>query len=116
VTPAEAAVAVVVGDSVSRELDDDYVGLWVVPRRIRRELESASDALVEDLARAVLLGLSRSAVRIGTLDEYSGGFTSWPSAEGVERALREWRELGRDPQIGEIGWLVRGASRGRGTA
>lgn len=106
-TPAEAAVAVAVGDSVSRELDEDYVGLWVIPRRIRRELDGASGDLVRELTRVVLLGLSRSAMRVGTLDEYTGVFTPWPVREGIERALREWSDLGRDPNIGEIAWLAR---------
>lgn len=106
-TPAEAAVAVVVGNSISRELDEDYEGLWVIPRLIRRELESASDELVLELARAVLVGLSESAVRIGTLDENTGVFSPWPVRDGIERALQEWSRLGRDPNIGEIAWLVR---------
>lgn len=107
VTPAEAAVAVAVAESISRELDEDYVGLWVLPWRIRRRLTTATDAQVQELARAVLVGLSESAVRIGSLDAYTGVFTPWPVREGLDRAFAEWNELGRDPDIGEIAWLVR---------
>lgn len=106
-TPAEAAVAVAVGDLVSRELDEDYVGLWVVPWHIRSRLRSAEDELVREVAQAVLVGLSYSAVRVGTLNEDSGMFTPWAAMDGVERAIRGWRELGRDPTIGEVAWLAR---------
>lgn len=106
-TPAEVAVAVAVGDLISRELDEDFVGLWVIPWHIRRRLTLADDAMVQELARAVLLGLEESAARIGSLDEDSGVFTPWPVGEGVTRALSQWSDLGRDPNIGEIAWLAR---------
>lgn len=96
-----------VAESISRELDEDYVGLWVIPWLIRRRLTAATDVQVQELARAVLLGLSESAVRIGSLDADTGVFTPWPLGEGLDRAFAEWRDLGRDPNIGEIAWLDR---------
>lgn len=100
-------MAVAVGDLISRELDEDYVGMWVIPWHIRRRLGSADDELVQEVARAVLVGLSESAVRVGTLAEDSGVFTAWQASDGVERALRGWSALGRDPNIGEVAWLAR---------
>ncbi|QZN84585.1 hypothetical protein [Cellulomonas sp. C5510] len=106
-SPDEAAIAVAVGESISRELDEDYVGLWVIPWDIRRRLSLADDDLVREIARAVLQGLSHSAVRIGDMGDGSGVFSPWPVRSGIERALRDWREFGRDPNIGEIAWLAR---------
>ena len=106
-SPDEAAIAVAVGESISRELDEDYVGFWVIPWDIRRRLKLADDDLVREIAQAVLQGLSHSAVRIGELRGGFGLFLPWPERSGIERALREWRELGRDPNIGEIAWLAR---------
>lgn len=107
ITPAEAAVAVAVAERISRELDEDYVGLWVIPWQIRRRLTAATDAQVQELARVVLVGLSESAVRIGSLDADTGVFAPWPVSEGLDRVFAEWRDLGRDPNIGEIAWLDR---------
>jgi hypothetical protein len=106
-TPDEAAVAVAVAESISRELDEDYVGLWVVAWHIRRRVEDASNETVYAVAEAILSSLVESAVRIGSLAEESGTFTPWSADAGVKRAMREWMTLGRDPNIGEIAWLVR---------
>jgi hypothetical protein len=107
VTPAEAAVAVAVADLISRELDEDYVGLWKVAWHIRRRIGDATDEKVREMAEAILLGLVESAVRVGDLSEESGIFTPWPEHDGVERAVRGWATLGRDPNIGEVAWLAR---------
>lgn len=100
-------MAVAVGDVISRELDEDYVGLWVVAWHIRRRLGPVDDDQVRRVARAVLEGLMESAVRVGTLDEATGTFSAWSTQDGVERAIREWSAMGRDPNIGEVAWLAR---------
>ena len=103
----EVAVAVAVADTVSRELDEDYVGLWKVAWHIRRRIADVSDESVRALASAIVEGLRESAVRIGSLSDESGVFTPWPAQDGIDRAMREWSALGRDPNIGEIAWLAR---------
>jgi len=103
----EIAVAVAVAETLSRELDEDYVGLWKLAWHIRRRLVDASDEDVRALAAGILQGLQESAVSIGSLSEASGAFTSWPTEGGIDRAIQEWTALGRDPNIGEIAWLAR---------
>jgi hypothetical protein len=106
-TSDEVAVAVAIGQTISEELDEDYVGIWTLAWHIRRRIIDVSDEGVRALATAILHGLHESAVRIGSLSEESGTFTPWPDEDGVDRVMREWTALGRDPNIGEIAWLAR---------
>jgi hypothetical protein len=106
-TGDEVAAAVAVAEKVSRELDEDYVGLWKLAWHLRRRIADLSDEAVRGLAASILEGLRESAVRVGSLSEESGIFTPWPADDGIDRAMQAWAALGRDPNIGEIAWLAR---------
>jgi hypothetical protein len=106
-TPDEAAVAVGVAEMISRELDEDYVGLWKVAWHLRQSLGSVSDQQVRELAAVILHGLLSSGLSVGELSEESGEFNAWSGPAGIEHAMSEWASLGRDPNMGEIAWLVR---------
>lgn len=107
VTPDEASAAVVVAELISRELDEDYVGLWKVAWHLRRVRGDASDEQIRKLGEVILRGLAPSGVSIGELSETSGIFSAWSDDVGIERAVTQWAELQRDPNIGEIAWLAR---------
>ncbi|GAA1225915.1 hypothetical protein GCM10009676_04720 [Prauserella halophila] len=100
-------VAASVAILIHRELDDDYVGLWVLPWHIRRALPDASDDQVRTVATAVLEALVAGDTALGTLDEYTGSFEPWVTGETVGYAMSAWRALGRDPNLGEVAWLAR---------
>lgn len=91
-----------------RELEDDYVGLWELVRRVRRHLPDLDDRQVQD---AVLLmvdgGLRRGEARAGRGAVVGGLECVWtnPVNEITDRIRREWSELGRDPMPGEVVWL-----------
>jgi hypothetical protein len=106
-TRGEAVAAIAVAEVISRELDDDYVGLWKVAWHLRRKLGSGSDKQIRELAEVILQGLAPSGVFVGELSEETGEFDAWSEAAGIDRAINEWAELGRDPNIGEIAWLAR---------
>lgn len=106
VTVREIAAAVAAGDALSRELDDDAVGVWKVAWHLRRALPSVPDAQLQELAEGVLRGLGESAVAVGELDDL-GVFHEWERDRGIDQAMARWRELGRDPNIGEVAWLAR---------
>lgn len=106
-TPESAQIAVAVAEVVSRELDEDYVGVWKVAWHLRRRLGSTTDEQVRELADVVIRGLEPSGVSVGELDESSGIFVAWPENVGVSRLMEKWAMLGRDPNIGEIAWLMR---------
>ncbi len=106
-TGEEVAAAVAVAEAVSRELDEDFVGLWKLAWHLRRQIADLPDDKIRSLAAGILEGLRGSAVRVGSLSEESGMFTPWPADKGIDRAMQEWAALGRDPNIGEIAWLAR---------
>ena len=105
----DMTVAASVAMLVQRELDDDYVGLWALPWHIRRALPEASDSQVCEIAAAVLEALVAAGATIGSLDETTGTFDPWETGGAVESVISAWRSLGRDPNIGEVAWIV-GAS------
>jgi hypothetical protein len=106
-TGDERATAVQVAEKLSRELDEDYVGLWKVPWHIRRAWPNASDDQVRSLAGSILTALLSSDVRLGDLNADTGEFWPWPGENSVEAAIEAWARLGRDPNIGEVAWLAR---------
>lgn len=106
-TGEEVAASVAVAEAISRELDEDFVGLWKLGWHLRRQIPGLPDEKVRSLAGAILQGLRGSAVRVGSLSEESGIFTPWPAEVAIDRAMQAWAALGRDPNIGEIAWLVR---------
>ena len=100
---AAASVAML----IHRELDDDYVGLWKIPWHLRRALPGATDEDVREIAEAVLEALLAADVAVGRLDETTGSFEPWDAPAALESIMSAWRELGRDPNIGEVAWLAR---------
>ena len=85
----------------------DVVGLWEVIRFVQRETDAPDgDALREECLRQIRPLLMEGYVEIGEADA-KGGFESWRLA--VEDALHvadeEWRQLGRDPIMGELCYL-----------
>ncbi len=68
---------------------------------------AASDEDVLDLAIAVIEEVvTRALMQIG--DVTDGGFFEWDvsAQDAVERVAREWRALGRSPDLGEVCWLA----------
>lgn len=102
----EMAAAATVSLLVRRELDDDYVGLWVLPWHIRRIDPNAPDERVQEIARAALEALVEQDAALGDLDEATGVFNPWPPGGAVDAAMSAWRALHRDPNIGEVAWLA----------
>ncbi|MCP2273717.1 hypothetical protein LV75_006248 [Actinokineospora diospyrosa] len=101
-------VAIEVAEALSRELDDDYVEFWSLLWHLRRALPEADDELLQAVARPILVALTGSGVVLGDLNGDTGTFLPWGNAStAVDTAMAMWRELGRDPNMGDIGWLAR---------
>jgi hypothetical protein len=99
-------VAASVAILIHQELEDDYVGLWKLPWHIRRAYPAVADHQVQAIAAGILRALLARNVAIGNLDETTGDFDPWPLRDAVECAMAAWRDLGRDPNIGEVAWLA----------
>jgi hypothetical protein len=102
----DVAAAVAAGEMVSRELDDDVVGVWKIAWHLRRALPSATTAHVQELAEGVLRGLQASDVSVGDLDDF-GVFQEWARDRDIDEVMARWQKLGRDPNVGEVAWLIR---------
>ena len=105
-TVHDIAAAVSTAEMVSRELDEDAVGLWKIAWHLRRALPSATATHVQELAEGVLRGLRATSVLVGDLDDF-GAFQEWDPDRSIDEVMARWRQLGRDPNIGEVAWLVR---------
>ncbi|MBL7500538.1 hypothetical protein I6A84_29780 [Frankia sp. CNm7] len=103
----ETTVAVSVVMLIRRELEDDYVGIWKVPWHIRRALPNAGDDQVQKIAASILGDLVAADVALGDLDEETGTFLPWLATGAAEKVMAAWRDLGRDPNIGDVAWLAK---------
>ncbi len=87
------------------ECSEDYVGLWQIAKALGTEPDflKRMDALVE----VVHTILEEEDIAIGQFVD--GDFTEWPGDrhQSAERVRLELRRLGRDPDIGEVAWLVK---------
>ena len=101
--PAVAAVA----EMISRELDEDFVGLWKIAWHLRHVFADASWQEIRDSATEILWRLRESGMVLGHLSEETGEFVPWVPAPGIDEVVREWSVLARDPNLGEVAWLVR---------
>lgn len=97
-----------VATRVSGEAAEDYVGLWTLVRDLRRRMPQADDS-------ALLMALEQVVRRVLSSHCVFGQFVSdrrfvvWPADGIVERIRDELASLGRDPDIGEVGWFVAAA-------
>jgi hypothetical protein len=91
--------------SVLVESREDFVGLWIVVRRMREEFAHRSD-IRELVLNTLKVLISEYGLVIG--DFKYEEFVPWGCTHGqaIERVDAEWQTLGRDPDIGEVAWLV----------
>jgi hypothetical protein len=93
------------GDLVLGYCADDYTGLWLIVA----ELRDRSGGAIDDRGILdILYGLLKEGqIQAGFPTHDGRGFEPWPSSpeETISRIEREWRQLGREPDIGEIVWL-----------
>jgi len=98
-------VAEAVAASVRTEAAEDYVGLWSVVRNLRQRMPDASEGAVQSALEDVIRRLLSSDCVFGQfVDDL--GFVAWPPDRLIEQVLDELATLGRDPDIGEVGWFL----------
>lgn len=94
-------------EELLREAVEDHRGLWILPWELREvlgiedpeERRRMTLRMVSDLLGAGLIRAGFPRDRLG--------FEPWTltAEEAVARIDREWRALGREPDIGEIVWF-----------
>jgi len=97
-------------EQIIAECRDDYVGLWSIVRRIRNAGMSENVKAIETTLALLTELLTQRRIIVGQFVDHE--FREWKMnpEEVVVKIQREWTELGRDPNIGEIAWFV--AARG----
>ena len=89
-----------------QELQEDWVELWKIPWYIRYELPGVADDRVMEGSRIVLeVLLSDTNITFGNFSGDGAVFAAWDTDDPVPQIMAAWRALGRDPYMGEIGWL-----------
>jgi hypothetical protein len=96
-------------DEILTEGEDDWVHLGVLVRIVKYATGLAGEDLL-----CKTLGVIQHLVSSGWMvagdigDEVSPGFQPWSLtlAEALARIEREWRDLGRDPSLGDICWFA----------
>lgn len=95
-------------DAISADVKDDYIGIWVIPwwlARLAPEL-AVAEVKVQTLGILRLL-LDAGEIRLGDVAENGREFRAWEGTteQLLSKVSKAWTELGRVPNIGEIGWL-----------
>src|SRR5579862_5530255 len=83
------------------ECRDDYVGLWSLLRRVKASEQDQSKWFAQTLELVSRL-LREGDVIAGTFHGYK--FNPWQMSidQTLEKVATDWRNLGRDPTIGDI--------------
>jgi hypothetical protein len=93
--------------AILESASDDWVGLWELPYLARSVGGAASKEQERQMSlEAIRVLLEDHGAQVGDVT-IAQGFVGWPldSDAVVERIDREWRELKRHPQMGEVGWI-----------
>ena len=98
----------------AQEAETDFVGLWEIVHAVREAAPGAEESTHRDAVLALIALLLQRGLTIGQFRAVSAAmapdylFEPWtePRDAALERIRAEWSALGRDPDIGEIAWVV----------
>jgi len=92
------------------EANVDYVGLWQIIVRVRREFGIVDQMQLKKVVLQIVKGLLAAGLEAITLRSTAPPRLGWKDQD-IESVLgrisREWEALGRDPNPGEIAWFDR---------
>ena len=100
--------------SFADEAQRDYVGIPRVVAAVREAAPELDDGGRRDAVLALVAMLLGRGLVIGSFRQVSAAsapdyvFERWPDAkdELLARLRRDWDALGRDPEEGELAWIV----------
>jgi len=94
-------------DEIMSEALEDDIGLWWIIGRIKDRVPST------DVKAATLCVIAECLKRGASVGQFTQGSGTWDfhawdlSADKIIKTIQiRWDELGRDPDLGEIAWLV----------
>jgi hypothetical protein len=97
--------------SAAKEIRDecgrDYVGLWWLPGTILQHIPDSTEAERKQLSLEIVEALlADPKITVGQFRDRVFQPWSLQPAEAYNRISREWCDLGREPNLGEICWFV----------
>jgi hypothetical protein len=94
--------------SLLAELEEDYEGLWTVLRRVKRKCPGLSVDDARSMTLAIISELLKDGTIVAGAPARSGDFIMWKLSpeDTTNRIAKEWQELGREPDIGDIVWFA----------
>jgi len=90
---------------ITVECDVDYVGIWEIVGRLRW-LKLSNEIVFNDSMFIIGRLLENPGIIVGQFANKK--FCKWEMKKGdiITKIEREWVDLGRDPDLGEIVWFV----------
>ena len=105
--PTEDQISAIVSDYVD-EARRDYVGLWQISIRVRRDFNTKSEAENKKIVLKIVDKMLQNGLEAVTLVSSGPGCIRWKDQEAtsiLSRISNEWDRLGRSPSVGEIVWF-----------
>ncbi len=97
-----------IAESCVQEAADDYVGLWQIATRVRREFEPSTNEQIKRHSLDVVHLIMQQGLHPG--DYVRTGFSFWDraaSASNLARIDREWDPVRGDPTLADpICWFA----------
>lgn len=96
----------VIADAIAEECKVDFVGIWAVLWEVKQAFPDASEPDAKEKTFTVLRYLLNMTVVSGEFEQEK--FWAWKVSpdEALARVRERWDSLGREPDIGDIGWLA----------
>jgi hypothetical protein len=97
------------------ECREDYVGLWVVVKDVRRAIPDPPTNIVDTTLALIKRLLLEGDIIAGNFNtDIDNDFHEWkmPIDEIIAKIRREWEELGQDPTGGDIVWFTTSDRKG----
>ncbi|WP_254563963.1 hypothetical protein [Oscillatoria sp. HE19RPO] len=99
-------------DDLIVEGTEDYVGLWEIIYNVRERFPQANPHEIRLMTiEAIREVLETGLMQIGMFESVEGNnleYQIWDFSIDsiINRIEKEWNELGRTPNIGDIAWLI----------
>lgn len=105
--PDHKKIAEIVSGYVE-EAKSDYVGLWQICTRVRKEFNPQSPYKIKNIVLHTIREMLASGLVAVDLASSGSGCTPWKEKRVekiIHRISSEWDSLGRDPSVGDIVWF-----------
>jgi len=96
-----------IADDFVTRTQGDYVGLWTLPWMVRHYTGESNQELVREIAFGILSDLLRAQLIVAGNFTSDSQFVTWVGSADLTLAEieKQWLQLGREPDIGEIVWF-----------